>query len=165
EQAIVPILFKLNLHEGKYRKKQNIYFNQKENYAIVNDEIVQTTENIQDIVSSLYFMRTFNYDSANIGDVYNIQFLLNDSVHVSRILFEGREKIKTKKGTFRTLRFRPEVLIGDVFNQKYPMTLWVSDDKNKILIAAKTEIIVGSLRMEITDYSGLKNPLTSLTEN
>ncbi|MFW5758721.1 MAG: DUF3108 domain-containing protein [Bacteroidota bacterium] len=165
EQALVPHLFKLKLHEGKYRKKQNIFFNQKENYAIVNDDIVQTNQNIQDIVSSLYFMRTFNYDSAKVGDVYDIQFLLNDSVHVSRILFEGREKIKTQKGTFHTLRFRPEVLIGDVFNQKYPMTLWVSDDENKILIAARTEIIVGSLRMEINDYSGLKNPVSSLTEN
>ncbi len=165
EQAIVPILFRQNLREAKYRKNQTIYFNQENNYAIVDNEIVKTTENVQDIISSLYFMRTYNFDTAKVGDVYNIQFLLNDSVHVSRILFEGREKIKTKKGSFHTLRFRPEVLIGDVFSQEYPMTLWVSDDKNKILIAAKTEIIVGSLRMEITDYSGLKNPLTSLTEN
>ena len=165
EQAIVPLLFRQKLHEAKYRKNQTIAFNQEKNYAIVDNEIVQTTENVQDIISSLCFMRTYNFETAKVGDVYNIRFLLNDSVHVSRILFEGREKIKTKKGTFHTLRFRPEVLIGDVFSQEYPMTLWVSDDKNKILIAAKTEIIVGSLKMEITNYSGLKNPLTSLTEN
>ncbi len=165
EQAIVPMLFRQSLREAKYRKNQTISFNQEKNYAIVDNEIVQTTENVQDIISSLYFMRTYNFDTAKVGDVYSIQFLLNDSVHVSRILFEGREKIKTKKGTFHTLRFRPEVLIGDVFSQEYPMTLWVSDDKNKILIAAETEIIVGSLKMEITDYSGLKNPLTSLVEN
>jgi len=37
--------------------------------------------------------------------------------------------------------------------------LWVTDDKNKLPILAKSEVIVGSVVMELTDFSGLSNPV------
>jgi hypothetical protein len=118
-------------------------------------------ENVQDLVSAFYYLRTYNYDSAQVGDVYDVSFFLDDTVYVSRVMFDGREEITTKVGTFRTLRFKPQVLTGDVFSQPYPMTLWISDDKNKIPVLAQSGIIVGSVKMELTDYTGLKHPLTS----
>jgi len=41
------------------------------------------------------------------------------------------------------------------------MTVWVSDDENKIVIRAEAEILVGSIKMDLKKYSGLSNPLTS----
>jgi hypothetical protein len=41
------------------------------------------------------------------------------------------------------------------------MTLWISDDKNKIPVMAQSGIIVGSVKMELIEYSGLKNPMSS----
>jgi len=73
-------------------------------------------------------------------------------VYVGRILFEGRERITTSLGTFNTLRFKPEMLRGQVFNQPYPMTLWVSDDKNKIPIRAESGLIVGCAGLDLTHF-------------
>jgi hypothetical protein len=41
------------------------------------------------------------------------------------------------------------------------MTLWVSDDGNKIPILAESAVIVGSVRLELISYSGLLNPFSS----
>lgn len=164
EDAIVPLLFIRRINEGGYKKSQDVMFNQFENKAISNTATVSVAENIQDLVSAFYYMRTFNYDSAAVGDVYDVSFFLDDTVYVSRVMFDGREEITTRVGTFKTLRFKPQVLTGEVFSQPYPMTLWISDDKNKIPILAQSGILVGSVKMELVDYKGLKNPLSSKIE-
>ena len=53
---------------------------------------------------------------------------------------------------------------GEVFSKKYPMTLWVTDDKNHIPILAKSAIIVGNVKAELMEFEGLANELTSLIE-
>lgn len=161
EEAIHPLLFIRRINEGGYKKNQDVTFNQRDNLAISNTGRVQVAPNIQDLISAFYYMRTFDYTNARVGDTYDVSFFLDDTVHVSRVVFDGREQITTRKGTFRTLRFKPQVLAGDVFSQPYPMTLWISDDKNKIPIMAQSGIIVGSVKMELTDYKGLRNPMTS----
>jgi hypothetical protein len=51
------------------------------------------------------------------------------------------------------------VATGEVFSNPYPMTLWVTDDKNKLPVLGKSAVIVGSVKMELIKYSGLKNPV------
>lgn len=161
EDAIVPLLFIRRINEGGYRKSQDVVFNQQENLAISNTATVSVVENVQDLISSFYYLRTYDYADAKIGDVYDVSFFLDDTVYVSRVMFDGREEVTTRVGTFKTLRFKPQVLTGEVFGQPYPMTLWISDDKNKIPVLAQSGIIVGSVKMELTNYQGLKNPLSS----
>lgn len=161
EQAIVPLLFIRRINEGGYRKSQDVLFNQVDNVAISNTATVPVVENVQDIISAFYYLRTYNYDNAQVGDVYDVSFFLDDTVYVSRVMFDGREEVTTRIGTFRTLRFKPQVLTGDVFRQPYPMTLWISDDENKIPVLAQSGILVGSVKMELMEYTGLANPMTS----
>lgn len=161
EQAVVPLLFIRRINEGGYRKSQDVVFNQVDNMAISNTATVPVVENVQDIISAFYYLRTYNYDNAQVGDVYDVSFFLDDTVYVSRVMFDGREEITTRVGTFKTLRFKPQVLTGEVFRQPYPMTLWISDDENKIPVLAQSGIIVGSVKMELMEYSGLANPMTS----
>jgi hypothetical protein len=161
EDAIIPHLFIRRIQEGGYKKNQNVMFNQRENLAISNTATTKVIPNIQDLISAFYYMRTLDFTHARVGDFYDVSFFLDDSVYVSRVVFDGREEITTRSGKFKTLRFKPQVLAGDVFAQPYPMTLWISDDKNKIPVLAQSGIIVGSVKMELVDYKGLRNPLTS----
>jgi hypothetical protein len=50
---------------------------------------------------------------------------------------------------------------GRVFEEEEDMTIWISDDKNKLLIRAAANILVGSIKMDLAKYSGLAHPLTS----
>lgn len=162
EQAIVPLLFIRRINEGGYKKSQDVTFNHFKNLAISNTATVPVTDYIQDIISAFYYARTLNITpETKIGDEFPVNFFLDDSVYTTKIVFDGRENIKTDLGTFKCLRFKPMVLTGTIFSQPYPMTLWISDDKNKVPILAESGILVGSVKMELIKYSGLKNPFTA----
>lgn len=161
EESVAPHMFLRRISEGRYKLSQNVIFDQHQNIAISNTATVNTVPYVQDIISAFYFLRTYNFDNANIGDTYQVQFFLDDEVFTTQVIFEGRDTITTRMGTFKTLRFKPEVLTGNVFSQPYPMTLWISDDKNKIPILAQSGITVGSVKMELTQANGLRNPFSS----
>jgi hypothetical protein len=46
---------------------------------------------------------------------------------------------------------------GRVFKAQESVTLWITDDANKIPIKMKADLSVGSLRAELEQYKGLAN--------
>ena len=72
-------------------------------------------------------------------------------------MFLGREVLKTKFGKVKTMIFRPLVQSGRVFKAQESVTLWITDDANKIPIKMKADLSVGSLRAELEQYKGLAN--------
>ncbi|MDC0552513.1 DUF3108 domain-containing protein, partial [Flavobacteriaceae bacterium] len=47
---------------------------------------------------------------------------------------------------------------GRVFKEKESLTLWISADKNKIPLRIKADLVVGSIRVDLDAFSGLKHP-------
>jgi hypothetical protein len=115
-----------------------------------------------DVLSAFFYCRTLDFSNLKVGDRFPINFLLDDSVYVSLIEFAGREEVVIGLGKFHCLKFKPKVATGTVFSQPYPMDIWISDDQNRIPILAKSAVIVGSVKLELTDYKGLANPVTAL---
>ncbi|MCD4696544.1 MAG: DUF3108 domain-containing protein [Bacteroidales bacterium] len=161
---LAPHYFVRRTREGGYKKDDEYRFNQQENYVVSRTDSIATPAYLQDFISAIYFSRTIRSDTLEEGDVIPVNFFLDDSVYTSAIIYEGKEVIKIKLGTFRCLRFKPGMASGEVFSNKYPMTLWVTDDKNHVPILAKSAIIVGNLKAELMEYEGLANPLSSLVE-
>jgi len=170
EEALVPWLFIRRVNEGGYKISQDVTFNQFKNVAsALNNKNNKTTntkvnENMQDIISALYYARTLDLSDAKIGQEFPIKFFLDDSIYTSKIIYEGKENVTVDIGKFRCLKFKPMVATGNVFKDPYPMTLWVTDDKNHIPLLAESAIIVGSVKLELIKYSGLANALTSQIE-
>ncbi|MNR34809.1 hypothetical protein D3C85_1526110 [compost metagenome] len=54
--------------------------------------------------------------------------------------------------------FKPLVQTGRVFKEKESVTLWITDDNNKVPIRIKADLAVGSLKADLDEYKGLKNP-------
>jgi hypothetical protein len=46
-----------------------------------------------------------------------------------------------------------------IFDGENSITAWFSDDKNRIPVKISAEMFIGSAGVELTDVSGLKNPL------
>jgi Protein of unknown function (DUF3108) len=158
-EAIVPWLFIRDIQEGGYKKKQNVKFNHSKQTATSEKKTIKTPERIQDLISAFYFARTLDFTNIAVGDTFNINCYLDDETFPMAIKFVGREKINTRLGTFRCLMFRPYLLEGRVFKEKEGMTIWLTDDKNRIPIRAQADILVGSIKMDITSFSGLINPV------
>ena len=53
---------------------------------------------------------------------------------------------------------------GEIFQEPYPMLIWVTDDRNKAPVLVKSTVIVGSVKIELIEVEGLKYPLESLTD-
>lgn len=161
EQSMAPFRFSRNIREGRYRREDDVIFDWQNNLAYSSRDTVATPPFVQDMISSIYFARTFSMDSVEPGDAFYLDFHLSDSVYVSRIVFEGYEQIKTSLGTFNTLKFKPQVMTGTWFNQPYPMTIWISDDDNKIPLLIESGLVVGSVRLELSQFGGLRNTMRS----
>ena len=75
--------------------------------------------------------------------------------------FLGREQLSTRFGTVSSLIFRPYVQSGRVFREKESLTVWISDDENKIPLLIKAELAVGSLKASLIEYKGLRHPFVT----
>ncbi|MGA2822683.1 MAG: DUF3108 domain-containing protein [Bacteroidales bacterium] len=165
EEYLVPWLFIRNTHEGKYTVDDEVRFNQYSGNFSSHKTNKKMKTGTHDILSAFYYCRTLDFSNLKVGDRFPVNFYLDDSIYVSLIEFAGREGVQTDFGKFRCLRFKPMVATGNVFSQPYPMDIWVSDDQNRIPILARSAVIVGSVKLELTDYKGLANPITSLIGN
>ncbi|MBL0340244.1 MAG: DUF3108 domain-containing protein [Bacteroidetes bacterium] len=122
---------------------------------------INVPEYVQDLVSAFYYARTLDFVNALPGAEFPINAYLDDEVFPLTIKYVGKETIKTKFGNVKCIKFRPVLLEGRVFKEEEDMTIWVSDDKNKIVIRAEAKILVGSIKMDLKGYSGLANPFSS----
>ncbi len=160
-QSMIPWAFVRRVNEGGYVKNQNVTFDQYKNTATSEKGTIVVPENVQDLVSAYYYARNLDLTNAKIGDTFPINTYLDDEVFPMNLKLTGRETIKTRKGTFKCLKFRPMLQEGRIFKEEEDMTIWVSDDQNRIVIRAEANILVGSIKMDLDGYSGLANPLTS----
>lgn len=156
-EAMVPWLFIRRVNEGGYIINQNVSFNHFTDSAKSEKATILIPENTQDLISSFYYARTLDFSQAKEGDVFQISGYLDDAIIPLNLKFIGRETIDSKKGKFRCIKLRPMLQEGRIFKDKEDMTIWVSDDKNKIPIRVQTDILIGSIKMDLVDFSNLAN--------
>jgi hypothetical protein len=161
EKSIFPWLFIRHTHEGNYTKEDEVQFQPHHNIAISKTSTKRTPQNVQDILSAFYFARTSDFSRLQAGDSFSIPIFLDDSVYVSAVIYKDKEVVKTKVGHFNCVKFNPMVMTGKVFRNRYPMTIWISDDKNKIPICIESSLFIGRIDAELVKAEGLANPMTS----
>ncbi|CAN5212725.1 DUF3108 domain-containing protein [soil metagenome] len=120
-----------------------------------------TIENdVHDMLSAFYYLRNdLNSKPLIVGQEVKLNMFYGDESHEFKLKFLGREVINTKFGKIATLKFRPYVLAGRVFEEKESLTFWVSDDLNKMPVKISANLKVGSLNASLEEFKGLKNPL------
>jgi len=159
EKAIVPWLFIRRVQEGGYKLNQNQIFNHYKKTVDSDGKIFEVPENVQEMISAFYFARTLDFSTAKEGEVFEFPCFVDDEVWPLKIRYMGKETIKTDIGKIRCIKFRPVVQKGRVFKKEEDMNAWISDDKNRIPVRAEAKVLVGSIKMDITAFAGLVNPL------
>lgn len=160
-----PYQFIRKINEGGYTKNQEGFFNQSENKILVKDykhsteKTVAIPRNTQDILSSFYYLRNYpNINKMKPGEFVAIDMFFDDTTTKFRLKFMGREDITTKFGIISTMIFRPLVKTGRVFKEEESLTVWISDDDNKLPIRIKANLLVGSIKADLEAFKGLKHP-------
>ncbi len=159
KDALLPWLFVRRVDEGGYKFSQDYVFNHyTKKVDVGNNEKFDVPNGIQDMVSAFYSARNLDLSNAKEGDLFTLNCFLDKEVWPLKIKFVGKEVISTDIGKYRCLKFRPIVQKGRIFKKEEDLNVWISDDKNHIVIRAQADVLVGSIRMDITSVKNLANP-------
>lgn len=168
EELLLPRFFVRRVSEGGYTVRQNVTFHQEQRRATFHDlknnrtNVIKTPENIHDVVSMVYYARTLDLENAKTGDMFNFNFIIDDTIYNSSMEILGRETIRTSMGRVNCIKIKPHLITGNVFSESNAMELYISDDKNKLPILMKTGVLVGNVKMELMSYTNLANPFDAL---
>ena len=161
-----PYRFIRKIDEGGYIKNQEGFFNQSNQKVTVKDYKHKTEktfsfpENTQDIVSAFYYLRNYpNIDKLQIGQSVEINMFFDDETTKFKLKYTGKKDLQTKFGKIPTMVFKPYVQSGRIFKEQESLTLWISDDENKIPVRIQASLLVGSLKADLEIHKGLKYPL------
>ncbi len=161
----LPRKFIRDIDEGGYTKDVEIRFDHQKKMAHVNNKKKKKKDsyaiekNVQDLISAFYYLRNF-YDTSSLkkGDDILLNMFFDQENYLFKLRFLGRETIETAFGKVACLKLRPFVQSGRVFSEQESVTLWVSDDKNKIPIKMRADLRVGSIDCDLDRFKNLQHP-------
>lgn len=172
KEKLVPYKFIRDINEGGHTRDIEVEFDQENNRAHINNKkhkkksVIDVGPNIQDMVSTFYYFRnTIDTDQLKIGDELQVNMYLSGENYGFKLRYLGTDTIKTQFGKVATLKFRPYVMAGRVFKEEESLTLWVSNDQNKIPLRIKADLAIGSLRADLEAFRGLKHPFNIIFDN
>lgn len=160
DQAMLPLKSIRDIREGNYKRYDEITYNHFTDTIISKLFGVKSVpHHIQDILSAFYFARAHVFPSATPGDTLVITTFFDNELFPLVVKYAGKETIDTDLGTFRCLKLIPLVEEGRVFKSKEDVRIWVTDDRNFIPVRIQSDILVGSMKFDLVEYSGIKNIL------
>ncbi|MBW1295828.1 DUF3108 domain-containing protein [Aquimarina litoralis] len=166
KKEVKPYRFIRKINEGGYTKDIEINFDHEKKEALVFNKKHNTKntftikDNIQDMMSSFYYLRNnINVSSLKKGDEQIVNMFFDNENYLFKLRFLGREIVKMNGNKIRCLKFRPIVQAERVFKEEESLTVWVSDDDNRMPVRIKADILVGSINADLIAYKGLKHPL------
>ena len=164
-KKVKPIIFKRNIYEGGYTKNLEVYFDSQLKKATVNNikngtvKEVSTKANVQDLISSLYYLRkNFSEENIKVGDYFKINMFYDSKNRELALKFLGIETINTKFGKVECLKLMPATNRSRIFKGEGSITIWLTNDKNRIPIRVQADLLVGSIKADLDKFSGVANP-------
>ena len=164
-----PLTSMRRIREGSHRSYANATFDYTTDKIDIKrgkteesakDMELALTSCMQDILSIIYHARNMNFDDMEVGDRKPVDIYLDKKTYNLSFRYGGKEKKKVKKmGKRKTMKFHPQLVAGDVFKEDTEMTIWASDDENKLPLMIESPVSVGSVKVVLSRYENLKFPL------
>jgi hypothetical protein len=153
-QIMQSLSYSLRQSHGKKKVRRDVVFDhpRKKVISTLNDEVPKTLdipEQVQDALSSLYFLRTI--DEFTIGKVITVNVFDSNKNWSIEVLTLGRETVKTPAGEFSAIKVKTHPLYEGIFLNKGEVFIWLTDDSRKVPVLMKSTITVGSFVFSLTD--------------
>lgn len=169
-----PIRFKRDVNEGNNftyddyvfnHKKKKVYTLEKRNKKPVKADSLTISDCTFDVITAIFYTRCIDFSSYKQGDTIPVTFVLDGEVFNSYVRYIGKEIIYSSLlGWVECIKFRPKLISGSLFKGGEGMTVWVSNDKNRIPIYVETPILVGNIKVHLTNYKNQKYPIECFKE-
>lgn len=146
-----------DIHEGRYEKYNVVKYDYDSLIAInIKNDTFAIPPDVRDMVSVFHFIRNTDFDNMEYGDIIKINTFFDNEIFPFDMRYRGIENIKTRGGKYRCHKLVPYVEPGRIFNTEDDMTIWLSADNNRVPIRVKLDLKVGSIKVDLIKYSGLK---------
>ena len=160
------------IKENRYKLYDKVQFDQKNRKAdfergdtkdAVNKRgSLQLNDCMHDILSAVYYSRTLDYSQAKEGQDFPMKVMLDEETYPLKYRYMGKEvKNIHGLGKYSTMRFVPQVVAGNVFNENSQMKIWATDDGNKLPLMIESPVSVGTVKVVLKSYKGLKYDVSS----
>jgi hypothetical protein len=146
--------FHLDQQHGKRMRKRDLTFDHEKGTVVVLSDGIQTTVpvpgNVQDALSSLYYVRT--RPDFIVGKPITVNVHEDGTTWAVEVQTMRREKIKTPIGEFNTIKIRTYPRYEGVFQNKGEIYIWLTDDAGKVPVLMKSTITIGTIVATLVDF-------------
>ncbi len=163
KETLLPILYKRSIEEGTYKKKLKYLFNRKTGNAVstLNKKgfkdfktNVAIDANTLDIVSSIYNIRTLDYDNFSVGKKITTKLIIDSKIKSISVKYLGKESIKVGKYGIKecyklSVGFQGDGLEG-AKGGKY---MWITADNDRLPALIKANIPIGAIEIKLSNYT------------
>jgi hypothetical protein len=156
------------LSEGTYRLNELIVYDHNRDIAAVSvadkktgkygdPKIYHTPDKVRDIVAGFMYLRIIDFSRYKVKDTIAVSGFFEDKSYNFKIIYHGKETIKTELGKIPCYKLVPIMPDNQLFRGENSVTAWISADGNQVPIKVDAKMFIGHAGTEITSFRGLKN--------
>lgn len=135
----------------KVRNKETGIYEEKNKYDIPH--------NAKDLVGGFMLLRQINFAKLHKGDTVTISGFFEDTSYYLKVMYKGKETINTKVGKIPCNIMIPIMPDNKLFDGENSITVWISDDGNKIPVKIQAKMFIGHTGLELVSFRGLRNQI------
>ena len=162
--TLLPLVFNRQVREGGHSINQHYNFNHNNDNVMTQDSIFNIPIQTQDMLSAFFYARTVDKDSVLNRGSFSVPIFMDDENYFLEIKYLKNEIIDTKWGKIDCMVFKPKMQEGRIFEDGEEMKIWISDDKNHLLLRVETKIWTGLIKAVLQEYKHVKYPLSIIEE-
>jgi hypothetical protein len=152
--GLYTLKFEKHIREGKYRRDRSILYDHVNEIAIADKDTMVVPRYVQDVLSTLYFLRTQEY---KVGDILSVQNHSDRNVYDLKVRIHGKEGVRVRAGTFKCLLVEPFLVEGGgIFKHEGRILVWITDDERRIPVQMKSKVYIGSVIAELETMEGIR---------
>lgn len=161
---LLPRRFLRDVSEGGFEIFYDYKFDRNQLVTwVTNGEGLIDTIPIQpttmDIMSAVYQVRTLDFSKSKVGDTVGLNLILDKRKYRIYVRYLGKGVAKSlKREKFNCIKLSPLLVEGTVFNSGEHMIIYVTDDKNRIPVFVSADILIGTIKVYLEKYQGVKYP-------
>ncbi len=142
--------FEKNLREGGYSSDRQYSFDQRNHEVVYKGDTIEIEPFVQDALSTLYFVRA---QPLEVGKAFYLNNFIDGKKYNLEVRVIKKETVTVDAGTFECFVVEPITQSVGLFKHEGRLTVWLTDDRLRMPVLMKSKVIVGSIAVELIDYS------------
>ncbi len=168
-ETFLPYHSYRDLSEGDSDLKEETQFDYLNNQVVFNQTYASESkprptkyfdlegDRVFDMMGGLMYARSIDYESLNKGDTIELSAFFDKKFYDFKMVYYGKEKVKTKVGKIRCYKVVPVMEKNSIFLGEDSITFWLSADTNRLPLKVAAKVKFGTAYCELTSYKNVKS--------